>query len=52
MMNWTIDVHHRMMTESMNEWQIIQLSMLCPDDYIFGGVHPYIKGTFSQIYPH
>ena len=33
-----IHVHHRMLNESMNERQLFQLSMLCPDDYIFGRV--------------
>ncbi len=29
---------HRMLTESMNEWRLFQLSVLCLDDYIFGTV--------------
>ncbi len=33
-----------MLTESMNEWQLFQLSMLCPDDYIFGRVYLRTKG--------
>ena len=30
-----------MLTEIMNEWQLFQLSMLCPDDYILGECSKY-----------
>ncbi len=43
-----------MLTESINEWQLFQLLMLCPDDYIFGRLHRAILYRYhlDSLRPH